>query len=151
MPSDLQHLVLTINTESLFTGITHILQMRKLRLREIERVPCSCSQQVAQWHLASGLADSQVHMPMALPPELVVYLMEGKRRSRAGSSHLLAYFSLPLEFFLFRQHLNSLDTQGLPKFTKSSSDSSEEITSSLFIMVEFHNSWATCRLGVRLT
>ena len=149
MPCDLQHLVLTINTESLFTSITHILQMRKLRLREIERVPCSWSQQVAQWHLASGLADSQVHMPMALPPELVVYLMEGKR-SRAGSSHLLAYFSLPLEFFLFRQHLNSLDTQGLLKFTKSSSDTSEEITSSLFIMIEFHNSWATCGLGVRL-
>ena len=39
VPSDLQHLVLTINTESLFTNITHILQMRKLRLREIERVP----------------------------------------------------------------------------------------------------------------
>ena len=39
VPSDLQHLVLTINTESLLTNITHILQMRKLRLREIERVP----------------------------------------------------------------------------------------------------------------
>ena len=77
-------------------------------------------------------------MPMTLSPELVVYIMEGKR-SRADSSHLLAYFSLPLEFFLL-QHHNSLDTQGLPKFTKSSSDSSEEITSSLFIMVEFHNS-----------
>ena len=77
-------------------------------------------------------------MPMTLSPELVVYLMEGKR-SRADSSYLLAYFSLPLEFFLFRRHLNSLDTQGLPKFMKSS-DSSEEITSSLFIMVEFHNS-----------
>ena len=48
VPCDLQHLVLTINTESLFTSITHILQMRKLRLREIERVPCSRSQQVTQ-------------------------------------------------------------------------------------------------------
>ena len=38
VPSDLQHLVLTINPESLFISITHILQMRKPRLREIKRV-----------------------------------------------------------------------------------------------------------------